>query len=139
MNDNSLLFLIVCATILLLIIVAIIISSNKANKKRAYIQSIKKHIDDNYSFQSFTVDALCDMMHLSHSYICRIFSTSEGCTIINYIENVRLRKACKLLTDTSLNVSHISSMVGYSDPLHFMKSFKKKFGITALEYRRRNT
>ena len=41
MNDNSLLFLIVCATILLLIIVAIIISSNKANKKRAYIQSIK--------------------------------------------------------------------------------------------------
>ena len=110
--------------------------TSSEDTKKIYIQSIKKHIDDNYSFQSFTVDALCDMMHLSHSYICRIFSAEEGCTVMNYIENVRLTKAAKLLKDTNLNVNSIAAAVGYKDSLHFMKRFKKKFGTTALEYRR---
>ena len=55
---------------------------------------------------------------------------------MNYIENVRLTKAAKLLKDTNLNVNSIAAAVGYKDSLHFMKRFKKKFGTTALEYRR---
>lgn len=105
--------------------------------KKIYVQNIKKYIEDNFASQDFNVDALCNMMHLSHSYICRIFSAHEGCTVMNYIENIRLEQAAKLLISTDINVSRISSMVGYRDSLHFMKCFKKKFNCTALEYRRR--
>ena len=109
---------------------------SKEDAKTVYIQNIKKYIENNYKSQDFTVDALCDMMHLSHSYICRIFSDVEGCTVMNYIETVRLGKAAELLRDTSLNVNRIASSVGYNDALHFMKRFKKHFGVTALQYRK---
>lgn len=110
---------------------------SEEDSKAVYIRSIKKYIEDNYRSQDFTVDALCDMMHLSHSYICRIFSSVEGCTVISYIETLRLNKAAELLRDTKLSVNSIAGSVGYKDSLHFMKRFKKHFGVTALEYRKK--
>lgn len=109
---------------------------SEEDQKAVYIRSIKKYIEDNYRSQDFTVDALCGMMHLSHSYICRVFSAAEGCTIISYVEALRLSKAAELLRDTTLSVNSIASSVGYKDSLHFMKRFKKHFGITALQYRK---
>lgn len=107
--------------------------------KAVYVRSVKKYIEDNYRSQDFTVDAICGMMHLSHSYICRVFNAVEGCTIISYIEALRLDKAAELLRDTTLSVNSIAGSVGYKDPLHFMKRFKKHFGITALQYRKKIT
>ncbi len=104
--------------------------------KETYMESIKAYIENNYTSPDFTVDALCSTMHLSHSYICRIFYECEGCTVINYIEQLRLNQAAKLLSQTKLNVSQIASIVGYSDPLHFMKRFKLKHKMTALSYRK---
>ncbi len=103
--------------------------------KQMYLESIKAYIESNYTSPDFTVDMLCGMMHLSHSYICRIFSEAEGSTIVNYVEALRLSHAAKLLLDTNLNVNQIAPLVGYRDHLHFMKRFKKKYGITAIEYR----
>lgn len=107
------------------------------NSQNLHINNIKKLIDSNFTSQDFTVDALCGMMHMSHSYICRIFKAHEGITIVNYIENIRLSHAAKLLTHTNYSVTRISEAVGYRDPLHFMKCFKKKYGTTALQYRQR--
>ncbi len=105
------------------------------SEKMLYIRSIKECIESNYSSQDFSVDMLCDILHLSHSYICRIFRASEGMTIIGYIEDTRLQHACELLIDTDYPVSRIANLCGYRDPLHFMKCFKKKTGMTAVQYR----
>lgn len=48
----------------------------------------------------------------------------------------RISLAERLLSNTALNVSEIAQRCGYSDPLHFMKLFKRKTGKTALEYRK---
>lgn len=100
-----------------------------------HIHNIKKWIDSNFMSQDFSVDMLCGMMHMSHSYICRIFKAYEGITIVSYIENVRLSQAKKLLLQTNDSISKISETVGFRDPMYFMKCFKKKYGMTALQYR----
>ncbi|MBP3348688.1 MAG: helix-turn-helix domain-containing protein [Clostridia bacterium] len=111
---------------------------SQADQKMVYIQTIKKIIHNNFAAPDFTVDAICDMMHLSHSYICRIFNAVEGCTVSSYIESVRLSRAAELLTSTGQSVSAIATLAGYNDPLHFMKRFKAKYGVTALNYRKGN-
>ena len=111
--------------------------TSQTDQKLNYVQNVKDLINKNYASPDFTIDALCSMMHLSHSYVCRIFSNIEDCTVASYMENVRLSHAADLLANTNHNVSRIASMVGYNDPLHFMKRFKLKYGITALNYRRR--
>ncbi len=52
------------------------------------------------------------------------------------MEKVRLEHAAQLLASSEHSVSRIASMVGYSDPLHFMKRFKMRYGVTALNYRK---
>ena len=110
--------------------------TSHTDQKLTYVQTVKDLINKNYASPDFTIDALCSMMHLSHSYVCRIFSNIEDCTVASYMESVRLAHAADLLANTNHNVSRIAAMVGYNDPLHFMKRFKLKYGITALNYRR---
>lgn len=109
---------------------------SQTSQKTVYVRNIKKIIEENYASPDFTIDTLCDMMHLSHSYVCRIFSINENCTVASYMEKVRLEHAAQLLASSEHSVSRIASMVGYSDPLHFMKRFKMRYGVTALSYRK---
>lgn len=109
---------------------------SQTSQKTVYVRNIKKLIQENYASPDFTIHTLCDMMHLSHSYVCRIFSISENCTVASYMEKVRLEHAAQLLSNSEYSVSRIASMVGYNDPLHFMKRFKMRYGITALSYRK---
>lgn len=109
---------------------------SQTSQKTVYVRNIKKIIQENYASPDFTINTLCDMMHLSHSYVCRIFSISENCTVASYMEKVRLEHAAQLLSNSEHSVSRIASMVGYNDPLHFMKRFKMHYGITALSYRK---
>ena len=59
----------------------------------------------------------------------------KNCTVLQYLENVRLKKARELLETSSLSISDISLMVGYNDPNYFARSFKKVYELTPREYR----
>ena len=95
----------------------------------------EKYLEDNYSRPDLKIENLCERIHLSHSYISRIFREFEGCSIMNYLEDVRMERACFLLITTDFSVSRVGYSVGYNDILHFMKQFKRKYGMTCVEYR----
>ncbi len=63
------------------------------------------------------------------------FKEKKNCTVMQYLENVRLKKARELLETSSLSISDISLMVGYNDPNYFARSFKKVYELTPREYR----
>ena len=55
---------------------------------------------------------------------------------VNYLKEIRMREAKKLLTETDMKIIEISQAVGYDNEKHFMKIFKRKTGVTALKYRK---
>ena len=88
----------------------------------------------NYKNSSFSVDVLADILHVSHSYVCRLFKQETGLTIVKYLVNLRLEKSAELLKEKDYLVKDLAYLVGFNDELHFMKEFKKKFGVTVKNF-----
>lgn len=100
------------------------------------IKSIKETIDYSCFSQIFSIEGLCRDAGISHAHLLRLFKREYGTTLISYITKKRLAHACELLETTDLPIADVAFSCGFSDELHFMKTFKRKTGVTALKYRK---
>ncbi len=105
-------------------------------KSSDLVQRVKEILTLNYKNASFSIEVLCDIMHVSHSYICRLFKQQTGQTVVKALIDLRLLKSVELLSGGEYLVKDLASLVGFNDELHFMKEFKKKFGVTVKQYRK---
>lgn len=77
-------------------------------------------------------------VNVSVSYLYRLFKSEVGITIVQYIHEQRLEKARKLLEETFSQVNQVGFEVGIRDQSHFVRDFKKKYGLTPTEYRKQH-
>ena len=99
------------------------------------IQQVKRLLDENFATPSFCVEKTCHDVGISHAHLLRLFKDAYGVTLIKYITNKRIELACELLRTTNLSVRSVAYSCGFSDEIHFMKTFKKTIGLSALQYR----
>ncbi|WP_447863870.1 AraC family transcriptional regulator [Kluyvera sichuanensis] len=102
---------------------------------RGIASSVMFWIEENYR-QKFSLDALARELGKSRSYLSRRFHAETGENIHDYLNTIRLRRACELLLHSALPVSEIASQVGFSEVTYFISSFKKGIGETPLRYRK---
>ena len=91
-------------------------------------------INANYTDPDLSVETLCRLTHVSHSYACRFFKAQTGMTIRNAITEKRMRVARSLL-GKGKRAAEVAPAVGYRDVIHFSKEFRAKNGQTPREYR----
>ena len=103
--------------------------------QKSYIEEIKKFIELNCFSGDLSVEYLARAMHISHSHLCKIFKKSEGISVVSYVAELRLRKAAELLKKTGCSAREIAEMSGFGEYEYFLKSFKRRFGVTTGEYR----
>lgn len=65
----------------------------------------------------------------------KLYKAQFGITFTDDLINVRLDKARKLLKSTNMRLAEIADNCGYNNIYHFMRQFKKRFGMTAIQYR----
>lgn len=73
----------------------------------------------------------------SYSYVAKEFKRHMGCSVMNYLTSVKLNYARDLLQNTELTTMEISSRIGFDSLSHFNHSFKKHFGYTPSEVRKK--
>lgn len=88
---------------------------------------------------SCSVAEIIDKTGYSHTQFSKLFKQFTGITLIEHVMNLRLEYACTRLTTSNDSVLQISSQSGYDSLSFFTKIFKKKFGISPLQYRKNNT
>ncbi len=96
--------------------------------------SFKEVIEANI-FNSFTVEELAKLTHLSLSSFKREFNKQYGTSPAKYIRERRLKKAAQLIEVTDLRLSSIAFDCGFSDLAHFSKSFHKTYGSSPRDFR----
>lgn len=94
----------------------------------AFIQKIKKIIEENYSDENFALPQLCQKIRMSRSQLFRKMKALVDTSPSNFIRTYRLEKAKHLLETTDMNVSEVSWEVGFKDVSHFSKTFQSEFG-----------
>lgn len=92
-------------------------------------------LDENYQHK-FSLDALAQELGKSRSYVSRKFHAEMGEKIHDYLNTLRLRKACERLLHSEESVREIAARVGFSDVTYFISAFKKGIGETPLQYRK---
>lgn len=99
-----------------------------------HIEKAMQWIELNFK-REIQLEALASEIHLSPSYVSRMFRKYTGSTLMEFIGKRRLQEASLLLRTSSLSVSQVAQHSGYPDVAYFCRSFKKKYGTTPLQYR----
>ncbi len=82
-----------------------------------------------------TLKQVADVAHLTVPSFCRFFKKRTKLTFFQYLTNVRISHACKLLIELDKSVSYIANMCGYMSNSHFCKVFKDHVGQSPYQYK----
>ncbi|MDR1556337.1 MAG: response regulator [Tannerellaceae bacterium] len=93
-------------------------------------------IEDNLSEFDFDVNAFAEALNLSKSSLYRKIKTMTGMSPVEFIKNIKLKRACRMLRNTSLSIADVAFAVGFSDPKYFATCFKSEFGLTPRNYQK---
>ncbi|CAI6080158.1 response regulator transcription factor [Cohnella sp. JJ-181] len=85
--------------------------------------------------ENLTLQMVAEHVHVTPVWLSKLFKKETDMNFLEYLTDVRLQKAADQLGDLRYKVYQISYMVGYQDPVHFSKLFKRTYGCTPQEYR----
>ena len=95
---------------------------------------IMKIINDNLAEPSLSVEMLANSIGLSRVHLYRKLKELTNLSTRDFIRNIRMQQAAKLLKEKKLSISDVAYAVGYSNLSHFSNTFKDLFGQTPKEY-----
>lgn len=102
------------------------------------VQKAMSYIRENYADPNFKLSSVSDTLFVNYSYLSHIFRQKTGKTLSNYLLELRMEEAKKLLRNSSLSVSEISYRVGYPIPKNFYHAFKKYYNESPRSYQKRH-
>lgn len=87
--------------------------------------------------RNFSLGKMAQSVNLSAAYFCYLFKSITGVSPAKYLKSLRMEQSTVLLTTTFLSVKEIMRHVGLADESHFVRDFKRIYGVTPSEYRTR--
>ena len=102
-----------------------------------YAEQAAEFMEKNYS-HSISMEEVANHVRISEKHLCRLFRKHYGVPPREYLLDVRLNHAKRLLLQTDLRVKAISASVGYTSQLTFSEMFSRRFGLSPSEYRIRH-
>ena len=98
------------------------------------IQTVKQYVKDHY-MEDLTLTELAESVSMTPSAFSRFFKGRTGRTLSDYIIDVRLGNAARMLVDTSKSVSEVCYDCGFNNQSNFNRIFKSKRGVTPSDFR----
>lgn len=95
-----------------------------------------EYIKANYADPSLSLQNVTQHLSVSTSYFSALFKNYTGVTFVDFLTQMRLKKAQELLVSTDYKNYEIAARVGYDDPGYFGSAFKKATGYSPSEYRK---
>ena len=101
------------------------------------MERIMKAINKNISDSDFNVERLTQEVGISRVQLHRKMKELTGISTSEFIRNIRLEQAARLLKEQKINVTQVAYTVGFSNLAHFSTIFRKHFGVAPSEYAER--
>ncbi|ADL43079.1 transcriptional regulator, AraC family [Caldicellulosiruptor obsidiansis OB47] len=107
---------------------------NKKSHNEKLIEKILEFINSNLYNSQMSISFVASHFDLSNSYFSFFFKEQTGMKFSDYIEKLRIEKACELLREEKYNIDEVAKMVGYTNAHTFRRAFKKVIGILPSEF-----
>ena len=117
-------------------IVSFILTNEIIRSEENAFAKLAKDYVNGHLCESLSVGTLCRSLGVSKNALYERFRTAFGKTVGEYITEARLKKAKKLLCDSTLSIDSIAEQTGFASYTYFSRSFKKKYRLPPLAYRK---
>ena len=98
------------------------------------MERIMKAVNKNLADSDFNVEMLTHEVGISRAQLHRKMKEMTGLSTSEFIRNIRLEQAARLLKEQKINVTQVAYTVGFSNLAHFSTIFRKHFGVAPSEY-----
>lgn len=106
---------------------------NGVTKHYNYVEFVKEYVAQNYMNDISFID-LAKIAHISRGYLSTLFKKEVGCSFPEYLVKFRINKAVEFMHKENMQLSQVSTLVGYKDYAQFSKMFKKYKGCSPRQY-----
>ncbi|NLZ81932.1 MAG: helix-turn-helix transcriptional regulator, partial [Clostridiales bacterium] len=104
-------------------------------KNKQKIQKAVGYIQENYA-KNLNMAVVSNHVSMNYSLFSCVFKQFTGMNFVNYIKEIRMKEAKRLLEETDKRIIEISNLIGYENEKHFMRIFKNTTGVSPTEFRK---
>ncbi len=106
----------------------------KCAGKSKLVTSVMRYINANLD-KKLTTGEIASALGMNRTYLCKVFQQKSGRTLVDFITDLKLEEAKRLLHITDKPVARISDDLAFSSQSYFQNVFKKQTGMTPKQYR----
>ena len=114
----------------------IINSVNEKKKCSSMVLLTIKYIEENYYSNDLNINDISDKLEVTSSYLSKLLKKETGLSFIDYLTNIRIKKAMYIMEDPTIKIYDVAELVGYSNQHYFCRAFKRVVGFSPTEYKR---
>lgn len=109
------------------------------SKGHTVVQEALPYIEKHYTEEDISLNSVATVAGVSSAYFSSMFSQEMGKTFTEYLTELRMNKAKELLSVKKLHTAEVAQAIGYKDAHYFSFVFRKTQGMSAKEYRMKQT
>ena len=109
-------------------------SGGMSDGKRNLAERFREYIDKRVT-ERFTLEEASEAFHVSKRHLIRVFKEKYGATPGAYHAEAKFTAACRYLAETDYTIGEISAMLGFCDQSFFSTAFRRRYGVSPVEYR----
>mgnify|MGYP004447154729 FL=1 len=107
---------------------------NKKTLENPVIKKVCTYINLHLS-SDFSLEDAASSAGVSSFYLSKLFREEMNDTFINYVTELKMEKAARLLRESDMSIKEITAQTGYNDQNYFSKIFKNKYELSPSDYR----
>lgn len=104
------------------------------SRSKRICREVQRYIEENYTDINLTLPSIAAEFRMHPNYLSSVFKKNTDCSIVTYIERLRVDKAVQLLAEGKHSVNETAQLVGFSNVGTFRRIFKKIKGVTPTDY-----
>ncbi|MBN2651708.1 MAG: helix-turn-helix transcriptional regulator, partial [Spirochaetales bacterium] len=117
--------------------IANLFEARKISRNSDLNSKIISLVNDNLFDLNFSMDIVADHFGMNKDYLLKFFKSQNGISFNEFVTKARLNGAVNYLEKTNHSIAEISVMCGFGSVVTFMRVFKKEFGITPGDFRKK--
>lgn len=106
------------------------------NSKKDRLSAVFEHLEKHYN-EDISLIKIAEIANITPTSFCRMFKVKTKKSFVEYLNEIRISNACKLLIETDLGIAEIAYKCGYKTVSNFNQLFKKSKEMTPKEYRKK--
>jgi two-component system response regulator YesN len=112
------------------------VAFRESNTNNGVINKIRKYIEESYENPDLSLNHISDLFAINGKYASQLFKEAFGMKFVDFLVNLRMEQAKKLLLQSDESINDISIQVGYMHAISFGRTFKKVVGVTPGDFRK---